>query len=331
MPIGFGLMLVPPVNLSSTTIVLDSISPSPAYCGDVVTFSVTVTNNTVGGPDPTGDFEIVDQNTNNILATGTLGARGVGIAVATLVFGPVRLFARYLGVSNSFAPSQTSSIRYGLQPENTSINIISPTIGSYYCYAYTQRVTAEVTTGRAVPVTVGSVNFKLYTSNTEYIDLGSEPLDGYGMAVGQIPPYTTLATRSNYLQATYEGFECYNISRTPTGMSGLLVFPTENDPTSIVISVDGGTVFPEEDPIMVVGTVTATNLDNPSDGYVEFLAEDGYVFSLGTAIPINGVASLYVPGNTFTVGGRWMLYAQYFTDGECYATSLQDSIAITPT
>ena len=331
MPIFLGLMLIPPVNLYSTTIVLDSISPSPAYCDDIVTFSVTVTNNTVGAPDPTGDFEIVDQNTNNILATGTLGAKGVGVAVAALVFGPVKLFARYLGVSNSFSPSQTSSIRYGLQPKNTSISIIDPISGSYYCHTHTKKIMAEVTTDTAVPVTIGDVSFRLYTSGTEYIDLGTEKLDGYGRATAVVPPYTGLSDSPNYIQAMYNGCECYTISKTPAGTSGLLIFSIKNDQTSIKISVDGGTMFPETDPINIVGTVTATNLDNPSDGYVEFFAEDGYVFSLGTSVPTNGIATLYVPGNTFTVGGNWVLHAQYFTDGECYATSLQDSIAITPT
>jgi len=331
MPIGFGIMLVPPVNLDPTSIVLDSISPSPAYCGDTVTFSVTVTNNKVGGPDPTGDFEIIDANTNNVLASGTLGARGAGTAVSVLVFGATRIFAKYLGVSNSFAPSQTSPIRYGLQPENTSTSIFSPSPGDYYCYATDETIVAEVTSGRAVPVTVGSVSFRLYTSATEFIQLPSADLDGYGRATSTIPANTTLASRSNYLQATFDGYDCYNISRTATGTSGVLVFPTDDDATSIVVSVDGGPTFPETDPITVIGTVTATNLSNASDGYVEFLAEDGYVFSLGTAIPVNGIASLYVPGNTFTARGTWTLYAQYFSDTVCYQNSSQDSIRIFPT
>ena len=340
MPILLGSILIPPVRTYNTSIVLDSITPDPASCGDSLTFDVTVTNADVTGPYPTGPFSIIDRLTNNTLATGTLGARGVGTAVCPSATGYLEIYAKfdgyyqYDGYDAYYFSTSTSEIsEFALSLVPTTISIIFPSAGDYYCYQSETTVIAEVTAGVRVPVTDGNVNFRLYTDNTNYIQLESASLDSFGYATTTIPANTTTFGRSNYLFASFDGYGCYIRSQTSKGTSGLLVYPTSNDTTSLSLSVDGGSTFIAANPVIFIGTVTANNLTDPSDGYVNFYAVDVRVSEaiiLGNATPINGVASLVVPGGTFDPAGTWDLYGQYFTDGYCYNTSPQVNIRINP-
>ncbi len=340
MPVGAGVIISANPNIYTTSVEIDTISPDPASCGDSLTFDVEVTNLDVSGPDPVGNFSIIDRITGNVLATGTLGLRGAGTAICPSATGYLQLYARYDGYSQSqdpdgyyFSPSDSNITEFALSLVPSTTSIVSPSSGDYYCYAAETTVVAQVTDGR-VPVTGGNVNFRLYTDSTNYIQLPSAEVDIFGYATTTIPADTTTYGRVNYLYASFDGYGCYARSQTTKGTGGVDIYPTNNDPTSLALSVDGGTTFIATDPVTFVGTVTATNLVDPSDGYVNFYAVDirgPTTITLGADIPTNGVASITVPGNTFDPAGTWDLYGQYFTDGYCYATSLEVNIRINPT
>ena len=330
MPVGAGIMQIGLVTVYETTAQIDNITPDPAYCGDALTFDVTITNNTVGGPYPIGDFSIVDRLTDNVLATGTITFRGSGTAICPAAVGYLELFVRYDGYYNQFLPSESSITEFGLSLVASTTTIISPLPGDYYCAAQNSPITAYVSAGRG-SVTGGNVNFRLYTSATEYVDLPSATVDAFGNAESIIPAETTLPSRSNYLQASFDGYQCYTRSSSARGTSGTLIYPTQNDNTTLVLSVDGGTTFNASNPVTFIGTVTGTNLPDPSDGYVHFYAADGYTIDLGNATPESGVASIVVPGNTFDPRGTWDLYGQYYSDTVCYDNSALVNIRINPT
>lgn len=333
MPVAAGLMQRPLVNVYITTSTLDSITPDPADCGDALTFDVTVSNTNVSGPDPIGDFSIIDNITNTVLATGSLGPRGAGTAVCPSATGYLELYVQYDGYPNQFMPNTSDITTFGMNLVGSTTTIISPLPGDYYCYTEDFSVTALITSGRGV-VPGGNVNFRLYTSATNYIELPSGTVDEFGNATTTIPGSTTLAARSNYLYASFDGYACFTRSATAKGTSGVLIYPTQNDATSLVLSVDGGITFPATDPVTFIGTVTANNLSDPSDGYVNFFATDitgPTTIELGNATPTNGIAELVVPGNTFDPRGTWDLYGQYYTTGDCYANSVQVNLRINPT
>lgn len=173
----------------------------------------------------------------------------------------------------------------------------------------------------------------LYTSGTNYINIGLSFVDGSGIANFIIPAFITPASRVNYLQASFYGGGCFFRSQTAKGTAGLEIYPIENDNTTLVLSVDGGTTFTATDPVTFIGTVTATDLYDPSDGYVNFYAIDitgPTTIELGNATPTNGVASFIVPGNTFDTRGTWDLYGKYFSSTDCYDDSSLQSLRINP-
>ena len=95
MPVGAGVIVSGNPNIYNTEVIINSITPDPAYCGDSLTIDVTV-NNLDGVSTPTGDIEIVDLNTGVTVASGTLA-----IGTATLISGSLtgiqNLVAKYLG------------------------------------------------------------------------------------------------------------------------------------------------------------------------------------------------------------------------------------------
>ena len=331
MPIGAGVIVSGNPNIYNTEVIINSITPDPAYCGDALTFDVTV-NNTDGGPTPTGDVNILNANNGNIIGTGTL-LRGTVNIVSGALSGIQNLVAQYLGVGNEFLPSTSSPTEVILSLLPSSTSIIDPPDGYYYCNTEPLSVTVEVTDGARNPATDGYVQLNLYTNATSYIDIGLSLVDGYGISNFIVPANTTTASRANYLQAIYYGGGCFFRSQTPKGTSGLEIFPVENDGTTLVLSVDGGVTFNSANPVTFIGTVTAANLAGPSDGYVNFYAVDitgPTTINLGNSTPSGGVASLVVPGGTFDARGTWDLYGQYFTGGDCYINSIEVSLRINP-
>lgn len=331
MPIGAGIIVSGNPNIYNTSVVIDSIAPDPAYCGDSLTIDVTV-NNLDGIDTPTGNIEIIDTNTGITVASGTL-ARGTATVISGSLTGIQNLVAIYLGEINQFLPSVSSPTEVFLTLLPSSISIIDPPDGYYYCNTQPLSVSVEVTDGMRNPATDGYVELNLYTNATNYINIGLDLVDGYGIANFIVPGNTTTASRINYLQAIFYGDSCFSRSQTARGTSGLEIYPVENDGTTLVLSVSGGITFNSANPVTFIGTITAANLPGPSDGYVHFYAVDltgPTTIDLGNSTPSNGVASLIVPGGTFDARGTWDLYGQYFTGGDCYINSIEVSLRINP-
>src|SRR5579885_3229370 len=98
MPVGRGLMQMSRIHAYHTSTAFGSISPpaGSAQCGQTVTFPVVVTN-IDGGPAPNGPFQIVDQVSGEVVATGTITS-GTGSAMATFANGALNLVAQFLGI-----------------------------------------------------------------------------------------------------------------------------------------------------------------------------------------------------------------------------------------
>lgn len=331
MPVGAGVIVSGNPSIYNTEVIINSITPDPAYCGDSLTIDVTV-NNLDGVSTPTGDIEIVDLNTGVTVASGTL-ARGTATLISGSLTGIHNLVAKYLGEINEFLPSTSSPTEVFLTLKPSYISIIDPPDGYYYCNTQPLSVSVEVTEGIRMPITDGYVELNLYTNATNYLNIGLDLVDGYGIANFIIPASTTTASRINYLQAIFYGDGCFSRSQTAKGTSGLEIYPVENDGTTLVLSVDGGVTFNSLNPVTFIGTVTAANLAGPSDGYVHFYAVDitgPTTINLGDSTPSGGIASLVVPGGTFDARGTWDLYGQYFTGGDCYINSIEVSLRINP-
>jgi len=329
MPLGRGLMYIGRLNIYRTTTTITSISPTLPNCGDTITFHVTVTNNTGGGPTPTGTVSIINTVSGTVLATGTLTAGSVVIST-TLNVSLGKYIAIYSGVHNLFETSTSDISNYNIGLTTTTTTILTVN-NLYFCYAQPMFISAHVTPVSG-PLPSGSVRFILYSDDINFVELSSATLNDLGDATSIIPAFTTTDGYDYWLQAVYDGYGCWNSSESPGGILGKTLHSISNDVTTTVASISDNPIFCIHQNITLISGTIASLLPPPSVGSVQFTCTDGYTtMDLGTTEIVDGSASLLVLGNTFDPGTFWNVTANYISDGYCYANSSSSgSLTLSP-
>lgn len=138
MPIARGTMQMGRINVFPTTTTLVSINPPDiGFCGDLITFTVTVANNRGAGfPVPTGTVLIKDNFTNTTLASGALvpGVNFSTVVIAsTISISNNEIYAEYAGIVNQFGLSQSIPVPYSVSIVGT-VTSITNTPGEDFCF-----------------------------------------------------------------------------------------------------------------------------------------------------------------------------------------------------
>lgn len=338
MPLARGIMQFGRINVYPTTSIMTSIVPSDgAHCGDTVQFNVQVSNDRgIGFPGPTGNVQILDKVTGNLIATGVLlpsGPNSTSHINVVLQTGNIIPIVNYNGVVNQFGNSQsTNSSIYIVGPIATTTTITTAN-GSYFCFHQPFTVNAHVVQNSGVLTPTGNVRFILYSDNINYDIIGIDNLNGSGNASIVIPANFTTPGNDYHLQAIYEGSGCFSFSNSAAGLSGTLLHSVLGDNTTVTCAVSGINPFCIHLGKTFTAFVNATNLPDPSIGSVTWTAfKSPTTVILGTDnTVVNGNASITVAPNFFPSQGVWQLHANYTGDGYCYDNSVSSDLAITPT
>jgi hypothetical protein len=330
MPLGRGLMNVGRFTIYQTNTTINSISPGSAICGDTVTFNITVGNNTLDGPIPTGTVSIVNINSGTVLATNSLISGIVAIAVSpTISMG--KYVAIYNGVHNSFEDSISSVVNYNVSANNTITTVLTPD-DLYFCYSDLVNISANVspTTG---PFPLGSVRFRLYSDNIYFIELSPGALDGYGNATSIIPSNTTTDGYDYWLQALYDGYHCWNSSESPFGMFGTTLHSTTFNTTTTIsgansFCINSDAIFNVVVASTSIGTITGSiifkvlNFDETGPTLGPFDVDGP---NTGVTIPVT------IPHNSLGVriGEDHLISTFTPKDGSCYNGSVSNKFDVT--
>jgi hypothetical protein len=318
MPLARGLMSLGRLTIYQTTTIIDTIFPSVAICGDEVAFNVLVSNN-MSSPIPTGGtVSIINTITDTILGTGPV-VSGFASIVVTPSVSMGKYIAIYNGVNNLFAESTSSIVDYNVSTNNTLTTVLTSN-NLYFCDSQSVPISAHVSAATG-PFPSGPVRFRLYSDSTNFIELSPGTLNGSGNATSSISPFTTTGGYDYWLQALYDGYQCWNSSESLAGMSGKSLHSLSNITTNTVVeAIDGSTFCVYNDVIIRSET---TSLFGPiADGYIQFTATDGYtIIDLGESIIFDGSGGILVPGGTFEPNTYWNVTAFYEGDGYCYNVS----------
>lgn len=342
MPIARGIMQMGRINVYPTTTTLVSINPpSVGFCGDLITFTVTVSNNRgIGFPTPTGTVLIKDSLTNTTLASGSLSG-GTAIIASTISISNNEIYAQYVGVVNQFGTSQSASVPYSISLIGTTITITN-TPGTNFCFHNSFNLSVHVarTASLLTPVTVGNIQINLYTDPVSFTTIGIAPLGGTGDAIVVLPADTTIPGNNYYIQATYLGASCFGTSNSPIGTNGTLIHSvslTQNITTTIA-HASGGTPAGIDSAAFCINAsktftaIISSSLGGPSVGSVIWTAfKSPTTIFLGIDFSVvAGNASITVPSATFPSTGTWTVTAAYAGDGYCFSNSVSANLSVNP-
>lgn len=342
MPIARGITQIGRINVYPTTTTLVSINPpDTGFCGDPISFTVTVSNNRGAGfPFPTGTVFIKDSITNTTLASGSLshtnpdGYSKVVITTSSISISNNNIYVQYAGVVNQFGVSRsTPSVPYSVSLVGTTTSITT-TPGTSFCFHSNFNLSVHVQrSAGGSPVTTGTVQVNLYTDPISFISIGTASLNGSGNATVVLPANTTVPGNNYYIQATYLGASCFGTSNSPIGTNGTLIHSvslTQNTTTTTITAGSGS--FCINSSRTFTATVNSAFLNGPSVGSVTFTAvKSPTTITLGTdSSVVGGVASINVPGGTFPSTGTWTVTADYTGDGYCFANSTSVGVSATP-
>jgi len=333
MPIARGIMQIGRVNVYPTSASFISISPvDVASCGDIITLSVKIINTKVPSIKPYGSVSVIDTFDGYVVGTATLDIDGYAIIATSIPNGYLELAVKYDGYINHFQPSQSAGSIYIINPLDSVTEIASPAADGYYCPDQDLIIESftHLSGNPGIYPTQGVISFALYTNNTNRIELGSATVDSTGHATGLIPAFTTgLPTAPSdgyWLQASFDGYGCFQSSGSPVGTAGLKIRPIHNDTTTTAISVSA-TPLCYQDITSATVTITGTNLANPSSGTITISDKDSGTI-LGTGIPVNGVAVIELDGYALPAQAAidypyiYTIWADYVPDGYCYTSSV---------
>lgn len=329
MVIGRGVMQTGKFTMYNTTSSFTSIIPTSgtANCGDLLTFNIKVENTIPNGPVPTGTVNLIDTLTSNIISTTTL-SNGIAIFEVSINNNINNLAIYYPGLLNIFKSSQSINIIYNTNAINTVTTMI--TAPGDFCYAQIFTVEARVAAVIGSVIPSGIVRFTLYFNENDSIDLSPAILDSAGIATTVIPPFITTPGTEYNLQAIYEGDICFNGSASAEDREGALIRAFfDRDITSTAVSIVDSIIFCLHDKITLFSNTSATNFIPPFTGRVFFNARKGESeLELGSSEIINGISSINVLGNTFSIGS-WSISAHYVdNDGYCYNDSTSPDLIV---
>lgn len=327
MPLARGIMNFGRFTIFQTTTEISSISPNIAICGDTVIFDVTVTNITDSGYIPTGGTITIVNTVNQIV----LGTADLIAGVATISTTPGASLGTYIayysGVNNLFESSTSGIVNYNIGKNNTTTNMTT-IVDTEFCYANTFSIFAHVTAESGPPPS-GSVRFRLYSDDINFVELSPGILNTYGDATSAIPPFTTDGYEC-WIQALYDGYSCWNSSESPPGILGKRVLSIVNNTTTTTTTVHvvGSTTISSHSDITLTADVSSAALSLPSVGSVQFNATDGYtILDLGKEDVVAGSVTLLITSSTIPIG-TWDITANYINSSYCYENSLSPSISI---
>lgn len=335
MPLARGIMQFGRINVYPTTTTLVSVNPPDVgFCGENITFTVTVSNNRgIGFPVPTGTVLIKDSLTNTTLASGSLSG-GTSIIVSTISISNNQIYAQYVGIVNQFGASQSDPpIPYNVSLIDT-ITTATNTPGADFCFHNNFNLTAHVKrASNNAAVTSGTVQFNLYSDAVSFVTIGTASLNGSGDATIVLPADSTVPGNNYYVQALYLGATCFRTSTSPAGVSGTLIQSvgiTQNTTTATVTGGSGS--FCINSSRTFTASVSSLFLGGPSVGSVTFTAvKSPTTIILGTdSSVVSGVASINVAGGTFPSTGTWTVTAAYTGDGFCFGNSTSVGVSAIP-
>lgn len=333
MPLPSGIIQMARVNMYFTNISITNILPAvpTAICGDDVEFFVSVTSSNPYSDVNDGYFAIIEVGSEIIIGTGTISS-GIGsTGLISGISGNITVYAKYYGLSNLYYSSISAQETYTVLPQRSTISITDPIYGYIYCYYNPVSITATVA-GISSGIPSGNVLFKLYLDTTNYIELPTGTINPItGEATIEMPAMTgDLDGYEKYIQATYEGSNCYYRSSTNSGLYGTQIIPISEDTTYVTITSMAGPPYPISNPITFTATVAADSLSPPDgyDGYVKFKYRNSFggpYTDLGISYLDEGEASLTIPGYTFPGIGVWIVGADFYSESQCYASTTSTS------
>lgn len=344
MVVARGIMIMDRINVRPTTAQFQSFSPtSPASCSgspSPVTIVVRVIATAqVGLPNvhPSGIVDLIDSKLNSILASVSLVNAGPANA-SDATFNSVNLndtnnliYARYNGIVNQFGRSLTSISEYLISLTGSALSFTTPATSSVnICKTTAVPITVLVQSGGS-PVTSGTVQFRLYSTENSFTNLTSGTLNGSGNASTTVPANTVTQGEIWGVQAIFPGSACIAQTASPTGITGssLQINSVRNDVTNVggAFATNSQATFCRGKSKQFSAVITGTLLPAPSTGTVTMIGHKApsTTITLGTATA-NGASPtvVTVPPYTFTSNGTWTVSATYTggTDG-CYADSVQ--------
>lgn len=339
MPVARGTMQMGRINVFPTTTTLVSINPpSVGFCGDPIIFTVQVANNRgIGFPIPTGTVLIKDRTTNTIIASGPLVP---GVSFSTVVINtnvPIsnnQIYAQYIGVVNQFGTSESvPDVTYSVSLISTAITVTTAA-NTNFCFHNNLNLSVNVDGIGTATVPTGSVQVNLYSDPVSFVTIGTATLNGSGNATVVLPADSTVPGNTYYIQAKYLGDGCFGVSNSPLGTSGTPIHSvslTQNT-TTTTAGVAGSTTFCINSSKTFNANIDSAFLNGPSVGSVTWTAvKSPTTIILGTDSSIsNGIASIVVPGGTFSSTGTWTVTAAYTGDGFCFANSTSLGISVIP-
>ena len=292
------------VNKDSTTTSLSS-NANPAFLGQSLTFTASVSVITPGSGMPTGSVAFFNVTTGKALGTSTLSGGATPSAHVTLTAAPPQWFlgfntitATYSGDANDVGSTNTPA-PFTIDVQDSTSVVLSQN-STTTSFGQPVVFTATVSTGGAgVPAPTETVNF--FDGVTL---LGSQPVESTSPPFQVVLPATqTLSVGNHNISAQYAGDANYEASTSPTVVQTVKPAPT----STALSSVPGPTSFFGE----VVALTANVTLVPPITGVV---AAGNVTFSDGATVLGNvvldpsGIASLSVP---LLILGSQTITAQY--------------------
>jgi hypothetical protein len=210
---------------------------------------------------------------------------------------------------------------------------ITPTLfvtnaAGYYCTSGSIILSAHINAG--VP---GSLQFYLWTNNTNYTSYGSSSIDSSGNASVTINP-GILSSNTYYIQAVYAGSGFYAPVSTPSGTGGVQIIVTNSIPTTTSITPNFiQPICPYSNATFTL-TASAVGGEEPTSGSFQIYIYDGFSYypatitggvlsgSNSTTATITGITNPSLQRYQWFYGsGTNYIHAVYSGDGTCFAGS----------
>ena len=219
------------VNAITTTTGLTAAPPSPAFQGQSVVFTATVTPGTTGGPTMTGTVQFKVNGTNLGSAVTISAGVAQSAATTTLPTGADAVTAVYSGDAN-YSTSTSGTLTYTVTAVTTTTAVTATSASNPIIQGSTVTLAATVTQSPgAAPVATGTVQFQVDGTN-----LGAAvTLSGTGTAS---TTSTTIAQGSHTITANYSGDYASSSGTAPLTVNA--AYTLAANPTTVTIAMPGG-------------------------------------------------------------------------------------------
>lgn len=322
------------VVLDNTTTSIASVSSSLFCSSSTISVTANVSANVLSAPSiGTVSFYAtngVDPQIYLGSATPSNGSATISVPGSSFTeMGGWNIVASYsagnlcYNSSSSTASSVGYITVYNYTSNSTATTLTSPSRNSSYFVGNSVHVSAYVSSTYGSPS--GAVSFYGgYNANSPSL-LGSANISGSGSASMDIPASYFTTPGEFFIQAVYNGNQCFGSSNTPGSTNALPIFIIEAG-TVTTMSTIPQAVYCNNSNVGVTVNVTSSAFAPPSVGTVTLTATlGGTVETLGSATPVNGVANLTLLISTFSsfagLNTSWQIQASYTGGGTQYPNS----------